>query len=500
MNTRGIASLLTAIVAISCATTPKPAPRAVGPATAPPVTSPEPLENPPLASAVAPAPFPAIQELKLDNGLAVDVVSREQYPLVEARLVLRAGTLSDGQQPGRASLAAELLKAGGAGKSDAHDLARRIENLVTSLDVETLADSTQLSLSVTSNNLDAAIGVLSDVVLRPRFDSVEADKLKQRRIERARTELLSDPDWEASLVLLRQLYGNHPYAHPEPLPSELEALSLSDCQSWYRTEVTPKNAVLVLVGDVQAERALALAKRAFSSWHGAQPTPPANAATKLPTNRKIWLIDRPGLAQSEIRVAGLGTRRNNPSWPAIAADNQILGGATAGRLFLNVREQLSLAYHTGSVLLERAQGRVPIVLAAGTRSEKTAEALQALLQQASALTSVPPETAEVEMATRYLTDSIAFQTETVTGVARLVAKLRVLDLPNSYYDEYAKRLLGLQAPQLFATTLQTIDFWSPVVVVVGDASRIEQSLRKFGPVAVLNPREELTTDHELSRL
>jgi len=499
MTSRRIALLLTAI-AISCASPPKPTPAVASRGTTPPATIPEVLESPPLAASDSPRPFPAIHELKLDNGLAVDVVPRNQYPVVEVRLVLRAGTLSDDQQPGRASLAADVLKAGGAGKSDARALARRIENLGTSLDIETLPDSTQFSLSVTTTSLDAAMRVLSDVILRPRFDAAEADNLKQRRVERARTELLSNPDWEASLILLRQLYGNHPYAHPEPLPSELEALRLSDCKSWYQTEVTPKNAVLLLVGDVRPERAFALAKSAFSSWRGARPSARAAADPKLPIYRKIWLIDRPGLAQSEIRVAGLGTTRKNPSWPSLVADNQIVGGATAGRLFLNVREQQSLAYHTGSVLLERTQGRVPIVLAAGTRAEKTAESLQALLQQASALTSTPPNAAEVEMATRYLSDRIAFQTETVAGIARLIAMLRVFDLPNSYYDQYTKQLLALKAPELFATTLQIVDFWSQAVVVVGDAGRIEQSLRKFGSVAVLNPKEELTMDHELSPL
>jgi hypothetical protein len=104
------------------------------------------------------------------------------------------------------------------------------------------------------------------------------------------------------------------------------------------------------------------------------------------------------------------------------------------------------------------------------------------------------------MATRYLTDRIAFETETVTGVARLVAKLRVLDLPNHYYDDYAEQLLALRAPELFAITRQTIDFASPVVVVAGDASRIEQSLRKLGPVAVLSPREELAVVREIPEL
>jgi len=493
-------ALMSAVLAIACATTPTRTPQPLPRPLARPRAVAETLEAPPLASIAPPPTFPAIQELTLPNGLAVNVVPREKYPVAEIRLVLRAGTMSDGNEPGRAALAVELLKAGGAGKSDSLELARRIENLGTSLDLETLPDSTQLSLSVAAGNVDAAMNVLSDVVLRPRFEPSELDKLKQRQIEHARTELLSDPDWEASMVLLRQLYGSHPYAHFDALPSELEKVTLTDCKNWYRTEVTPKNAVLVMVGDVQPDRAQALAKRWFSNWRGTSPTVPFEAVAKLPASRKIWLVDRPGLAQSELRVVGLGTRRENPSWPAMAADNQILGGATAGRLFLNVREQLSLAYHTGSTLLERKQGRIPIVLAAGTRVEKTAEALQALLQQASALTSGPPAPSEVEMATRYLTDSVAFQTETVTGVARLVAKLRAFGLPNSYYDQYAKELLALRAPSLYATTLQTIDFWSPIVVIVGDAARVEPSLRKFGPVAVLSPGEELAIVREMPRL
>jgi predicted Zn-dependent peptidase len=150
-------------------------------------------------------PFPPISQLTLENGLSLSVVARRRLPLTELRLVLDVGSSSDGNKPGQAQLGGQLLKAGGAGALGSLELAKRVEDLGSELEIETGPDSTELSMLVTSGNLQAAMDLLGDVVVHPRLDAREFDRLKQRKIEQARTSSLSDAGWEGSMVLFQRL-------------------------------------------------------------------------------------------------------------------------------------------------------------------------------------------------------------------------------------------------------------------------------------------------------
>ncbi|HEY3667591.1 MAG TPA: insulinase family protein, partial [Polyangiaceae bacterium] len=280
---------------------------------------------------------------------------------------------------------------------------------------------------------------------------------------------------------------------------ELERISLASCKRWYHGHFTPKNATLIVVGDVTLPAVSDAAWRVFSRWSGPRPAAPDFAAAVLPAEPKLLLVDRPHSAQSQVYVAGLGPLRSSPSWPAVAVTNQILGGGVASRLFLDVREQRSLAYHAGSSLEEPVHGRVPIVLSAGTQTAKTDLTLQALLEQAKRISTEAPSEAEVALATRSLSDSFLFRTETLDAVASLTAKLELLGLPNDYFDEYRRALRQLDSSGVFAQAHGSVDLSQPVMVVVGDASELADSLSHFARVVVVDPEQGFRTVRELPR-
>jgi zinc protease len=494
-----------ALAAAACASPPPPAQAPVAKA-APPVAPPpappvDPLGTPPPAGIAADKPFPAISHSKLDNGLELRVVTRKNYPIIELRLVLFSGVASDGAEPGVASIAGELLKAAGAGQWNAADLAERAESLGASLNVSTERDATRISIAVTTADLDAALDLLGAVAQKPRFAPVEFDKLKQRELERVRNAAKASAGWAGSMILYRELFDSptavHPYSHYDAKPSELDKLTLASCKRWYQTNVTPKNATLVIAGDVDAATAEAATKRVFSSWKGEKPNGQVFNAPVAPDQRIVWLVDRPHAAQSQVYVAGLGPERASPVWPALAATNQILGGGVAGRLFLDVREKRSLAYGTSSSVEEPAHSPVPIVLSAGTQTAKTVLALQALLDNLDKISSAPPTDAEVGMASRYLSDSFLFRTETLAAVADLTVKLAVLGLPDDYFDDYRHAVRKLDNGAVYDAASRYFKFKNPIMVVAGDAARIALPLSHFAKVVVIDPHHDFQPGKEL---
>ena len=473
------------LAAAGCAAPPPPpkAPpvAAAVPTPKPPAPPADPLATPPAPGITADKKFPTIAHGRLDNGL-------------ELRLVLFSGIASDGKEPGVAAIAGELLKAGGAGPWSAADLAERAESLGSSIEVVTDRDSTRITMAVTTADLDAALDLMGAVAQKPRFTPVEFDKLKQRELERVRNSAKASAGWAASMVLYRELFdlptAIHPYAHYDAKPSELDKLSLASCKRWYQTNVTPQNATLVVAGDVDPATAEAAAKRVFSSWKGEKPSGQTYNTPLPQEERTVWLVDRPHSAQSQIYVAGLGPERSTPAWPALAATNQILGGGVAGRLFLDVREKRSLAYGTGSSIEEPARSPVPIVLSAGTQTAKTGLALQALLENLDKIASAPPTDAEVGMASRYLSDSFLFRTETLGAVADLTVKLAILGLPDDYFDTYRSDVRKLDNATVYDAAQKYFKIKNPVMVVAGDAARIAKPLSHFAKVVIIDPEHD----------
>lgn len=480
----------------ACASAP-PSPTAPAPvqtAAPAPVPAADPLATPPPAGISADMKFPSISHSRLENGLELRVVTRKTYPIIELRLVLFSGIASDGAEPGVAAVAGELLKAGGAGKWNAAELAQRAESLGASLDVLTDRDSTRITMAVTTADLDAALDLMGAVAQQPRFAPVEFEKLKQRELERVRNAAKASAGWAASMVLYRELFdlptAIHPYAHYDAKPSELNKLTLDSCRRWYKTNVTPGNATLVIAGDVDASTAEAATKRVFAGWKGEKPSVQNYHTPVPPEARTVWLVNRPHSAQSQIYVAGLGPERSTPDWPALAGTNQILGGGVAGRLFLDVREKRSLAYGTSSSLEEPARSPVPIVLSAGTQTAKTGLAMQALLENLDKISSAPPTNAEVGMASRYLSDSFLFRTETLGAVADLTVKLAVLGLPDDYFDVYRADVRKLDSASVFEASRKYFKIKTPILVVAGDAAVIAKPLSHFAKVVVIDPEHD----------
>lgn len=486
--------------ALACSAAPAPVappPHAVAPVAKqapPPAPAPkDALAEPPPSGITPNASFPSIGHQTLSSGLELAVVSRKTLPLIELRLLFHSGIASDGAEPGLAGLAGELTKAGGAGPWAAEALLERAESLGADLSVTTDRDSTRISLAVTTGDLDAALDILAAVAMKPRFDPTEFAKLRAREIEHAASAAKSSAGYAASMILYRELFdlptGVHPYSHYDALPAELQRITLADCKAWHKQHMTPKNALLIASGDVDTETLSKAAERAFAGWQGDKPEPPRFSQPMPEPERHLYLVDRPGSGQAQVMVGRLGPERQTSHWPSLALLNQVLGGGVAGRLFLDVREKRSLAYSTGSSLEEPASSPVPIVLSAGTQTAKAPQTVQALLENLERMSQAAPSPAEIETASRYLSDSFLFKSETAGALADMVAKLSVLSLPDDYYDEYRKAVRTLDGPTAYGRAGK---YFSPehlVIVVAGDAEKLAQRLTHFAKVIIVDPQK-----------
>ncbi|MCA9586126.1 MAG: insulinase family protein [Myxococcales bacterium] len=446
-------------------------------------------ESPPSSGAAKESPFPAVKRVTLPNGLGVAVVTSRTLPVVQVRVLVRAG--SGYGEPGVANATAQMLKDGGAGGLSSAELLRRVETLGANLGVSTDFDSTVLSTAVTKDNLGEALSLLSQTVRQPRFDERELKKLKSRLSDEAEDNARSSGAWTAAHVVFKELMpAKSPYATYDALPSEIAKINGASVRAFHRKFYVPKATTVVLAGDVDEATAKQLVAAHFGAWTGGAPPKVEVPDAVPPKGRRVVVCHRPKSVQSDIYLAMLGPARATPGWAHVRVANHVLGGGVASRLFSDVREQRSLAYSTRSSIVELAHGRQPILAYAGTQTAKTVQAVAGLVENVEKIAATGVHTDENATARRYLSDIFAIRMETIGSIADMVVTQDTLSLPDGYWDAYRKEVRETETVQATEAAHKTFDAKNAVLVVAGDADSIAAPLAAYGEVTVVDPEAE----------
>jgi len=451
-----------------------------------------PRETPPPSGATKASPFPKVARSKLANGLEVAVVTSHTLPIVQVRLLVKAGS-SYGGTPGVGELTTQMLKDGGTRAMSSAEVLRRVETLGSDLSVRSETDGAILGMALTRDKVSEGLSILSQVVREPRFDAEELKKLKARATDEAEDAARSSGSWTATRIVFHELYPEkHPYETYGLVPSQIAKVDGAQIREFYRKWFVPKNATLVLAGDIEDATAKELAQRHFGAWTGGEPPRLDLAPPKPPQKPLVFIAHRPKSVQSDVFVAMLAPERKLDRWANVRVATQILGGGVASRLFTDVREQRSLAYRTSAQILELAHGEQPLVLYAGTETSKTAQAVAGLLENVERMKTNPPSAQETETARRYLSDIFAVRMETIGSIAEMVVTQDTFGLPDGYWDAYRSQLRATEAKDV-ADVVPKLFSDKDLIVVAGDADAIGGELARFGEVTVLDPEKEFKT-------
>jgi predicted Zn-dependent peptidase len=205
---------------------------------------------------------------------------------------------------------------------------------------------------------------------------------------------------------------------------------------------------------------------------------------------RVFVAYRAMSVLSDVYVVGLAPERQTPMYPALRVANQVLGGGVQGRLFADVRESRSLAYSTGSSIVEVAHGQMMTFATAGTQTPKTVDAVQGILDNLDKIRNGGATDSENEASRRYLADIFAVRLETLGALADLYVGKDTLGLDDDYYDKYRAALREMKTDATNAAAKTLFDPATSVIIVAGDASQIAEGLRKFGEVTIVDPEKD----------
>jgi zinc protease len=447
------------------------------------------VTTPPALGAPPAILLPKVDTARLGNGLTVLVARNAEIPLVSARLVLDGGARVRGAELGLVAFTAGMLDEG-AGARDAFAFAEAVDFLGARLASEADWEMVALTLTGPKRTITDAMALLADAALRPTFAT--ADVIRQRDLQLASlAQERTEPDAVADRVFARNVFPEwHPYH--VALAGDSAHVARIDSAMVRRTWdglVDPRRATLVLTGDITLAEARAMAEQHFGTW-----TPPAAPLGKLPAASlgaaprpatRIILVDKPGAAQSVIRIGAPGVPRNTPDYAALALMNTILGGSFSARVNDILREQRGYTYGART---DFGWSPVPDAFeaSAAVRTDVTDSSVAIFFREFARIRSEPVPEDELERARNYLVLGSAGDFETAGQLSTAIVEALLFQRSLAAISEELEAITRLTAEDVQRAARRHLDPAALTVVIVGDVAAIRPGLERLGlgPITV----------------
>lgn len=435
--------------------------------------------------------LPEIQKFQLANGLPVYLVQKSQVPIIQFGLYFNAGSIYDTDDKlGLARMTADLMDEG-AGDLDALALSEKIEFLGISLSASAGLEQLSVNLFTPVSKLNDALPLLSDVLLRPRFEEKELDRKRTEYIVNL-AQAHDESRIIASRAFNQMVFGkNHPYARPSGgTEASLKALKGSDLKIFHKDYITPVNGYLVIVGDISKDQAKTMMDKAFAGWTGGTlktKTIPEPAKSK---GVQVFVVDKPDAAQTELRFGSLGVSRSNPEYYPLSIMNTILGGSFTSRLNQNIREEHGYAYGAGSSFFQ-PKGKGYFLASSAVQTDVTDKATTEFLKELKGIREVSAE--DVNKAKNYEALSFPGEFERIENIAYNISDMVYHGLPDNYLNQHMSNLLKVTEADVERVAKNYIDPSNMVIMIVGDKAKIDAGLKalKLGKITYLTKEDIL---------
>ncbi len=437
----------------------------------------------PVAKELLKVKFPKPKQFTLKNGLSVFVLEDHRFPAARFSLILRAGSLYE-PKPGVAEFTAAMLTEGTASRSYL-EFAAQTERIGGSLNAGAGLASTTLTASGLSETTDTLLALMRDALLNPAFPTDRLERLKFQSTSQLAQRRTSPQALIADLSA-KVFYGGTPYNKPSATEAQINAITADDLKSFYAAYCRPNGALLGVTGDVDAKTLRGKLESLFADWKPGVETAQLPTAEFKPSEAtKVYLVDRPGSAQTVLQFGNLSVRQSDPDYIPLVVANQVLGGGSSGRLFQNIRERKGYTYGAYSAL-SGSQWPGTWGASASVRTAVTQPATQEFFYEFNRLQNEPVSESDLARAKRSLIGSFARTLESPENIlARTIDRIQN-SLPANYWDTYPAKVQAVTAADVERVAKKYLGTNRIQLIAVGERSQIEEGLKTFGPLEIVD--------------
>lgn len=424
--------------------------------------------------------LPPIEKKKLSNGLAVWIVKQSELPIVSMNLVLPVGSTADPMdRAGLAAYTANMMNTGTT-KRSAVDIANELQSIGANMGIGPNWDSTNASIQTLTKNLDKALDIYTDVLLNPAFPENELKTLQQRALIGLR-QRRDNANAIANVAFNKLIFGkDHPYGKQQTGDeNSIKAMNRAELAKFHETYYRPNGATLIVVGDVDSKTLVPKLETAFAKWKAADVPKVAVPSAATFDKPGIYIVDKPGAAQSVVSIGQVGVSRDNPDFIPLQVMNSILGGQFSARVNMNLREDKGYTYGARTSWSFR-RGAGPFEASADVQTAVTKESVVEFMKELYGIRGAIPVTqTELEYNKQSIIRRYPQGFETVGQISNQLSNLVVYGLNDSYFNEFIPKVNAVTLSDVNRVANQYLNPDKMAILIVGDRKAIESKLKEI---------------------
>lgn len=421
---------------------------------------------------------PDVWESNTANGIRILGIEQHELPVVNFSITITGGqSLDQKDKLGTAYLMAQLMNEGTLTKTP-QQLEEAIGLLGASLRISGGRESIVIRGNTLAKNFNASIALVNEMLLQPRWDESEFERLKIRRLTSIK-QSKGDANSVASQAFLKLLYGTEHLAGA-PIGGTIdtvEAIELADLKAFYNANISPKNATLHIVGDIKRQE-VEKSMQQLLSWQGEAVSIPEQPSVENVKEPKLFFIDLPKAKQSVIYVGKAVVAGDNNNFYPIEFANMRLGGGISARLTQTLRIEKGYTYGAYSYIAS-SSFQSPFIASSQVRTNVTLESLEIFKQ----LIGQYQQTFTLEdlaVAKNMTIKSNSRRFETLNSLLGMLENISRFDKPKNYVEQEQNFVINAQLIDVHNAIENFLDEQEMIYLVVGDAATQLKRMSELG--------------------
>lgn len=421
---------------------------------------------------------PEIWKGTLSNGMAVLGIANNEVPLVQFDISIPGGHLLDPKdKSGVAGLLSRLMMEGTATKTPA-DLEEAIGLLGANINMYSANEDFHITGSCLTKNFEATIKLLEEILLQPRWDETEYNRLKQA-LETGLKGAEANPNAIAGSVFNKLIYGNdHIFSIPgSGTPESAASITMDDLKAYYNT-LSPKQATLHVAGAISKDKVEAAFSNLATNWNTEAVTLPDYPLPSETQKDQLYFVDFPGAKQSVIMIGKLALSETDENANKLYFSNNILGGGSSGRLFQTLRIEKGYTYGAGSGIL-KSKTIGPFMARTSVRANATLPSLTIIKDMISGYADSFTAN-EVELTKNKLLKDNTRAFEGLGAKLEILRRISKYNKPVTFIEDYQNELINMTLEEYKSTITNYLNEQDMIYVVVGDKATQFEEVKKLG--------------------
>ncbi len=423
--------------------------------------------------------LPRFTRTELPNGVVVYFMPKPGVPLVNFHVIVRGGVESEPDGlAGISSVAAQLLRRGTTRRS-ADQFSAELDGLGGEFAIGGNDQAVVATSEFLKKDFEKGLDLTADAMLHPSFPESEVKKTLSQRIDAARSQK-DNPQAAISQYFRAFFYGpTHPYGRPADEAS-LRRIDRDRIADYAKRLYVGKNMIVIVGGDFDLTAAQTAVTKVFGEVPAGMEYRWAAAAKPAGANR-LLLIDKPDATQTYFRIAQPGIARTDPDRTTLQLLNTLFGGRFTSMLNDALRVNSGLTYGASSILdLQREPGAITI--STYTRTETTEKAIDMALDVLKHMNQNGITAEQLSSVKAYVKGTYPRQAlETSDQVANVLGDIELFGLNRGEVDDLFSRIDAVTLEQANAAAKKHFKSDNLTFVVLGNASKIRESVKKYAP-------------------